>query len=1142
MKLTNHLRKLKSRFPVNRLSNALNHPSLLSFGLFALTACVIWLGGPYLEWQGQAPFAAPEKRLYVIIALSLLWVLKILMLDFDNASPLQHNDETISNKCQELQQRFAGALQFLKKTTFSALGETKSLNQLPWYLLIGPIEAGKTALLANAGIQYILQRRLSPEDSSESCDWWVTRDACIIDVPGCYILQEETPERSPAFSQTLWRFFLDLIKKHRGKQGINGIILALPLPEIMKQNDNKAYQRLLANVLKRIHDIQERFPYPIPCQLIITKCDILPGFTEFFAEAANEEITQAWGITLPLKNNQKTIGLFAQQFDALIKKLNQQLLFRLHQERNPMVRPAIKDFPLQLERLKELTLDFIKKIDTARLSLKLHGMYLTSALQQIPEVTVLDEAINTSQRAVQLFHQPAPTARAYFIKQLLMQGVVQMQHPTIHQKDNTAFARRLTYALAVTAVIAVAVLLGRDFEQGIKHTYRIQSQLADYRIAIQQANDLDEQLLHTLNFLNSLQDTTKQAEFTFDVRHLLAFYSYRSQQKASELYVRTLQTVLLPEIKTYLGDYLTLPINKNSDFVYAALKAYLMLGDPTHFESEFVTTTIKEILNHKMSPDNIKQLMQHVRLALKSNKVALPLDMALVDQTRKYFTALPNFQLSYIILKNVNGNNSQVDINLGIGSSNTPVFVSRKTTNTILAMFTAKTFSTIMSQDTMLSASETLIGNWVLGDRFGNTQNANLIPALVEELRAAYVNDYVEVWQRLVNNIYLAAPKNLTQIDLIIINLISSDSPLLQLLQTLYDNTYFDPIRSASPDLQRLGALLDKRGESENLLFQVFASLQSLHVYLQGILTADNEKKAAFEAVSKRMQNLTEGKPDILTQLHLVAEKSPEPIKSWLDKIANDAWHLLMQDAAHYLDTSWSQQVIQFYKSDIADRYPFSSHATKEVDIDKFVAFFGNPGIVLNFYNQYLQNLVDTSKPDWHWKAIDNKKIPFSDETLRQIQHAMRIHQSFFPNNDNKLFVQFALQPYQFSKQLRRVKLNINDKQFVDDSFQGKQKDNNLKNPHLIAWPSQHELKFTSYQLMTDKHTLSRDYPGIWGWFKLVNDSFESALSKKEIVLNLAMNDNSARYLLLANGKMNPFLSLNMRHFLLPAQLSEKKK
>src|SRR3990167_10405585 len=107
----------------------------------------------------------------------------------------------------------------------------------------------------------------------------------------------------------------------------------------------------MKNLMQRLHELQKNFPRPLPVSLVITKCDLLPGFEAFFSESSQNEIMQIWCISLtPTDEKVALTDLFAGRFNGLIKKLNQQLLWRMHQERNPLQRPLIKDFPLQVER------------------------------------------------------------------------------------------------------------------------------------------------------------------------------------------------------------------------------------------------------------------------------------------------------------------------------------------------------------------------------------------------------------------------------------------------------------------------------------------------------------------------------------------------------------------------------------------------------------------------------------------------------------------------------------------------------------------------------------------------------------------------------------------------------------------------
>lgn len=1136
MKLINALHKLKPRFPIKLPDNELYAKLIISIGLLTASFLTIWIAGPFIAWEDYAPLAQPEKRMYVILFFFFIWLLKFLLIDLDAPNPYQYKNLALRKRLINLQSRFNGAIQFLKKTTVSRYGKTTYLNQLPWYLIIGPTHAGKTTLLANSGVNFILQRQFqqnSAFETSENCDWWITRDASIIDVPGKYVSVQHTTDQAPiAPCPEAWLFFLRLIKTYRGKQGIKGITIALPFPELMLQNEPKKYQAMLQEIFHQIEELQKLFSSDIHYQIVITKCDLLKGFAEFFTDAGEDEITQPWGATIPdTTNKEKCLALFSDSFDLLIKKLNQQLIWRLHQERNPLARPYIKDFPLQVERIKELTLDFVKRLLVTIPNAQIKSIYLTSALQNEaqPEVTVLDEAINTTQRALQAF-TPKVASRTYFVKQFIVQSFANPLPETTIETPVNPWKKRTAFATSIGIISLSAFLFGRDFEQGVKQTYAIQNNISNYQLTIQQIQNPNQHLIETVGLLNKLQKPTNK-NFKIDLAYLLSFYTNKSQQKATILYHQALQTILIPQIKVYFEEYLKNPVNKNTEYLYVVLKSYLMLNNGDYFQPTFIITTLKDIIpKNAIDETTIDQLTIHLTTALNTDWKPQTLDENLIAQTRKYLLSIPSFRLGYIILKNTNNNYEEYDVNLGTNTGPNSLFVSRQLSQ-VPSMFSVQSFPTIIAQGLPMAAEQALRGNWILGN------GLNRIPepttTLIEQLRNSYLNNYVDIWESLVANINLAPAKSLTQLDQQITSMISNDSPLLQLVQTVHDNTYFNPVAALSPKLQSLGALIDKNANSDNLLYRIFAGLQGLHQYIQLVTAAENPRKAAFDLIANRMKN--PGTADAMTQMLLIADKSPEPIKNWLEKMANETLRFIMQEAVHYIDISWQEQVLRPYQNSIANRYPFTETAQQEVDLQRFTEFFGNPGIVVGFFNTYLQPFVDTSTPVWHWKTMDGIKLPFSEDTLQQVQQAMRINRSFFPNGDNKLYVQFALQPYKLGKDVRKIKLTINDKQIVDES--------EMKNPHVIIWPSNSNPKMTSLQLtLADQKTLSQNFPGDWGWFKLVNQSFESTITKKEVLLNLALNEYSAKYLLFIQHSSNPFFSTDLQHFQLSQQIINKQE
>ncbi|MBV9575145.1 MAG: hypothetical protein JO149_00805, partial [Gammaproteobacteria bacterium] len=527
--------------------------------------------------------------------------------------------------------------------------------------------------------------------------------------------------------------------------------------------------------------------------------------------------------------------------------------------------------------------------------------------------------------------------------------------------------------------------------------------------SIERAHSADDRLLRTLAVLTTLKPQTSPG-FTWHLNRLITYYTQQSAQQSGIIYQQGLQTILIPEIRNYLGDYLKTPVNRNIEDLYAVLEAYLMLGNTAQFQAEFITNTMRRILTKSFSDVEAAQLLQHINAAFNLNWNTSSLDNNLIEQTRKYLLAMPSLKLSYAILKNMPNNTKETEVNLGINIENNPVLISQQLMNQMPAMFTAKTFTSVYMQEIPIAAEESLLGNWVLGQSGMINKNNDAINSLTNQLRATYLNNYIDLWENLLSNTHLAATSDLLQANQLITTIYSNRSPLLQFLQTLHDNTYFEPVTSMSPKLKSLGALMDKNSQTQ--LYQIFAVLQLLNKSIQPVLISNDGKKAAFDIVSNRMQN--NASPDAITQLRLLAVTSPEPIKTWLEKIADDTWHFLEKEAVSYIDLSWKDQILDNYQMEMADAYAFNPNNEEEIEAAHFTRYFGSTGIVAHFYQTYLQAFVDTSTPEWQWKKIDNQNLPLSNIYLAQLQDAMRINPILFANeNDNKqTVVDFTLNKY----------------------------------------------------------------------------------------------------------------------------------
>ncbi len=979
---------------------------LIELSTLFIISIVIWFIGPTLKISNQFSLSSIEKRCYFITILFLLWILYLFVKPEKNATINQPKTSEAKTKLKTLQGRFFGAIRFLKKTVVSKHDKEMSLLNLPWYLLIGPSGAGKTTLLANANINYILTKQFKQDKvvSSDMCDWWVTRDLVLVDVPGIYLKEK---------NNYLWDAFLNLIKKNTQKNIAQAMVIALPLPELIKQSDPQIKKQLIIDIKQKILQIREQFGPKLSIYIIITKCDQLPGFSEFFCESSTEDLAQAWGFTLPsLKNNDNLLDIFTLRFNSLIKRLNDQLIWRLHQERNANARPSIKDFPLQIERLKESIRQVLQELSIT--DLPLHGIYLTSATQNATDESAQSQVINPAHQTLNLLRAPAMPQKAHFIRQVILQGLLShAQQPILKFKPKNRWKRRIAYTTSIFTIIISAALLGHDFLHSVLQTYAIQNNLAQYQLAIQQSDQQGDQLLKALPLLNSLQSAANRTnnKNLFRFSNLLSFYSDKSQQTANKLYQQALQTIVFPSIKNYLENYLKNPNGKNPAQVYAVLKAYLMLGDTQKIQAQYLSSILKQLIPFSFNKKTDEDLINHIQVAASKTNASIKLNSALIESVREKLTSLTNEELAFVILKNTNNNNMDYTIDLDIPSAGQPVFVSKPLSNRILNLYTANKFTTVYNDEIPAAAKEALQGNWVIGNAQILTNEAT-IHDLEEAVRSQYVGIYVNTWEGLFNNLTLISPSSLTQVDAMISELTGNASPLLQMLKIIKQNTSFEPVTNASEKLSSLNTLISKaQSNKENTLYQLFVTLRQLHFYLQNMLGTNDIGYSAFAAAKSRMLNSTN---DPLSQVYTLAAQSPEPLKTWLNTLATQSWHFILQETGNYVENAWQVNIVNIYRSQFEHRFPLDDSAENEIDLQEFVNFTGKQGIFANFYQRYLKPFVNDYDKHWQWRAVDNQKLPFSNATLEQIQQASKLqaiskYAVFSQGHKNSALQQFKL-------------------------------------------------------------------------------------------------------------------------------------
>lgn len=169
-------------------------------------------------------------------------------------------------------------------------------------------------------------------------------------------------------------------------------MVSIPV-ETLLSDDEMALDTLARQVRARLQEIQQTLHLDLPVYLVLSKADQLLGFDEFFDQLSREESDQVLGTSFGKEQNGTDVTVLRQAFEDLLRRLNSQVIMRIHQERDTLRRGRILDFPHQLGQIGERLCLFVELAFTGnryQRASRLRGFYLTSAphlAQQLDEDT-----------------------------------------------------------------------------------------------------------------------------------------------------------------------------------------------------------------------------------------------------------------------------------------------------------------------------------------------------------------------------------------------------------------------------------------------------------------------------------------------------------------------------------------------------------------------------------------------------------------------------------------------------------------------------------------------------------------------------------------------------------------------------------
>lgn len=376
------------------------------------------------------------------------------------ATPQGVSDPSHRAQLDDMRKKFEHGLEIFKE-------HGKDLYSMPWYLLVGEPGSGKTEMVrrCNVGFPPGLQDTLQGTGGTVNMHWWFTNHAVILDTAGKLMFED-----APAGQTTVWKEFLKQLRVGRPNCPVNGMLLVIPADTLIVDSADEI-QRKAGKIAEQLDAIQRALGVRFPVFVVITKCDKINGFKEFFDSVRDPQLQhQILGWSNPedldAPFNPEHVDQHLATVQQRLRRRRMGLLIDPVHTEDPNGRRidqvdamyALPDSIMQVApRLRRYLETIFVAGEWSSKPLFLRGIYFNSALRE-------GDALDADLAA--MFSVPVDALpegkvwereRSYFIRDLLMNKVFK-EKGLVTRASNTKQLQRQRLGIVMGAAIAAVVL------------------------------------------------------------------------------------------------------------------------------------------------------------------------------------------------------------------------------------------------------------------------------------------------------------------------------------------------------------------------------------------------------------------------------------------------------------------------------------------------------------------------------------------------------------------------------------------------------------------------------------------------------------------------------------------------------------
>ncbi|KAA3655337.1 MAG: type VI secretion system membrane subunit TssM [Proteobacteria bacterium] len=750
-----------------------------------------------------------------------------------------------------LQQRMQAAVKTIKGSRLGQTSGRAALYELPWYITIGNPAAGKSTAIVNSGLTFPFDdggsNVIKGIGGTRNCDWFFTTEGILLDTAGRYSVHEE--------DRAEWLGFLGLLKKHRPRAPINGIIVTVSIGELVGSSPSFA-MGLAKNLRQRVQELTEKLAVFAPVYVMFTKADLIPGFHDFFHDLDWNERDRVWGATLPYDpaGGGDAIALFDEHFDALYEGLRALSVAQMSRSQGESSPPGLLTFPSEFASVKPALKAFLATLfeeNPFQFKPIFRGFYITSALQDGETKPLANERIIRKFGLVGDGPMPLRMTanHGFFLKDLFAKVMFADRNLVRQYASRSRLRWRQAAVFGSLCLLGVALggwswsyvnnrALLLNVEQDLQQAVRIQDGRLDLQSRIEALGILQDRLVQLERFNDDhpvslglglyqgeqLADKLR-AEFFAGVRNLmlkpvtenLEAFLGEVNRNAAQLVAREAD---VPARAPTAGGAYKRAAPTDVEDAYNALKTYLMLASREHVEVGHLSDQITrfwrswlEANRGTMSREHMIRAAERI-LTFHLEHVRAPdwptvdNNLAIVDQTRdnlrRVVRGMPAAERVYAEIKaRASTRFPPVTVASLVGPDNAAVVSG---SHVVSGAFTVEAWRDYVQAAIKEAAtSEQNSADWVLKTSIKDDLTLEGSPEQIQKsLVAMYKQEYAEEWKRFVQGIsvssfasFPAAVAGMNRLG------DPASSPIGTLIQAIFDQTSWDNPSLANVGIER---------------------------------------------------------------------------------------------------------------------------------------------------------------------------------------------------------------------------------------------------------------------------------------------------------------------------------------------------